>query len=1049
MRGIGFVRAFGGGLLALGILGLVLGAVPIAANAADQVVIECGPASGVQERIIRAFYVPAFDADHIQRVTLLMTAPVDGAYTFTLTAREGTFDGALVGIATTSLTLVSGVSQEASFDFQSAPTHRGAVVTFQIAKTSGPDNDVYFDPGPCDLYDANCTLCGGQIIETGDATPPLSSFRRNSVHAKIYAPPCTVTCETDAPQRGATGALLTFRATASAQDCTGGWSFHWNFGDGSPIGYGSPVDYTYTAPGVYTWTVTASLGGASCSKTGTIRVGATRFASVLGSGSACTQEAPCTLDTALAGAAQGDTVVLAGGTYTSSGTEVAKVEKSLALLGGWDGVPAGPPNIDCENLPAILDGENHRRGILVAPSTYPFLECLTVTRGKGADDGGGIRAAGAGLSLQDVRITDCLVDSGGPLNPRGGGLFIGGGDLYAQNCLFKKNGVRCDGCSNSLGGGLFAENSSTIEIRGCTFEQNGAWNGGGAYLDGTAGVISDTSFTLNGYDAPAAAYGSGLYVSGGSCSLLRDTFDSNRSGDRGVIILDGTDAVISESSFTRNTAWTDPGVYCDLGTLRMVNCIIADNATTSSSPQSALSLGGTSVLIHNTIARNVGPGGGTGVTLNTDAPYTFQDNIIVGHTTGVFNHSSSGVTLDRTLWGAGTWANGTDLAGPGTATRTGDIIGDPLFVDPTATNYHLAVGSAAQDAGNNAGVFQDIEGNARPQGANFDIGADEIQVGVPLLAYLNMDHNTGTAPLEVAFTGGYAGGAPMYTFEWDFGDGSPHSAQQSPHHNYGVPGTYSVTFTVRDGFGVAAAATPHTVAVLAPCTLDCAATVAAETGVYIQESFDATASPSNCTELPAFVWDFGDGADLSHSASASHAYNGPGTYTWTLTVTLGDLTCVKTGGITVCGFDTAPAANPSAGTAPLPVQFRANPTLSSCQGASEFLWNFGDGSASMAQDPSHTFADPGTYIWSLHAVIHLAHGDLIADHGGSIVVSPSVPGDCDGDGAVSIGEVQKAINMFLGTLAPGCGVDCSGDGTVSIGEVQKVINAFLGSASSC
>jgi uncharacterized repeat protein (TIGR01451 family) len=60
-----------------------------------------------------------------------------------------------------------------------------------------------------------------------------------------------------------------------------------------------------------------------------------------------------------------------------------------------------------------------------------------------------------------------------------------------------------------------------------------------------------------------------------------------------------------------------------------------------------------------------------------------------------------------------------------------------------------------------------------------------------------------------------------------------------------------------------------------------------------------------------------------------------------------------------------------------------------------------------------------------------------------------IPGDCDGSGTVSIGEVQKAINMFLGTLAPGCGVDCNGNGTVSIGEVQKVINGFLGLASAC
>ena len=62
---------------------------------------------------------------------------------------------------------------------------------------------------------------------------------------------------------------------------------------------------------------------------------------------------------------------------------------------------------------------------------------------------------------------------------------------------------------------------------------------------------------------------------------------------------------------------------------------------------------------------------------------------------------------------------------------------------------------------------------------------------------------------------------------------------------------------------------------------------------------------------------------------------------------------------------------------------------------------------------------------------------------------PSIPGDCDGNGTVSIGEVQKAINMFLGAAAADCGVDCDGNGQISIGELQKVINAFLGFASSC
>lgn len=67
----------------------------------------------------------------------------------------------------------------------------------------------------------------------------------------------------------------------------------------------------------------------------------------------------------------------------------------------------------------------------------------------------------------------------------------------------------------------------------------------------------------------------------------------------------------------------------------------------------------------------------------------------------------------------------------------------------------------------------------------------------------------------------------------------------------------------------------------------------------------------------------------------------------------------------------------------------------------------------------------------------------------SITMEESVPGDCDGDGQVSIGEVQQAVNLFLGSLPPQCGMDCDGDGVVSIGEVQRVINGFLGLQNAC
>jgi PKD repeat protein len=109
----------------------------------------------------------------------------------------------------------------------------------------------------------------------------------------------------------------------------------------------------------------------------------------------------------------------------------------------------------------------------------------------------------------------------------------------------------------------------------------------------------------------------------------------------------------------------------------------------------------------------------------------------------------------------------------------------------------------------------------------------------------------------------------------------------------------------------------------------------------------------------------------------------------------------------------------------------------------------------------HSDSDfPFTFPWSTTTVPDGSHTlscvayDESGQSGSSSTVSvhvrnSGVPGDCDGSGTVSIGEVQKAINMFLGIVPPGCGVDCNGNGTVSIGEVQKVINAFLGLTSSC
>jgi N-acetylneuraminic acid mutarotase len=146
-----------------------------------------------------------------------------------------------------------------------------------------------------------------------------------------------------------------------------------------------------------------------------------------------------------------------------------------------------------------------------------------------------------------------------------------------------------------------------------------------------------------------------------------------------------------------------------------------------------------------------------------------------------------------------------------------------------------------------------------------------------------------------------------------------------------------------------------------------------------------------------------------------------------------------------CALDCL-ATVPASGQAGVPLSFSAVATPSGCSGEPSFAWTFGDGTSTAEQNPSKVYSDDGAYTWTMTASIQ---GVSCSQSGTVSVTSPvTKPGDCNGDGTVSIGEVQKAINMFLGTLAPDCGADFNGDGSVSIGEVQKVINGFLGHATS-
>ncbi len=117
----------------------------------------------------------------------------------------------------------------------------------------------------------------------------------------------------------------------------------------------------------------------------------------------------------------------------------------------------------------------------------------------------------------------------------------------------------------------------------------------------------------------------------------------------------------------------------------------------------------------------------------------------------------------------------------------------------------------------------------------------------------------------------------------------------------------------------------------------------------------------------SYAWTFGDGTTGS-GGNLTHTYTAPGAYRANLTVTDAGAN-VTTASVTVtvaAPLTVLATAAPSSGPAPLTVRFMG----ATAGGTSpvSFLWTFGDGGSSTAQDPTHTYAAAGPYVAIVRAV---------------------------------------------------------------------------------
>jgi PKD repeat protein len=131
-----------------------------------------------------------------------------------------------------------------------------------------------------------------------------------------------------------------------------------------------------------------------------------------------------------------------------------------------------------------------------------------------------------------------------------------------------------------------------------------------------------------------------------------------------------------------------------------------------------------------------------------------------------------------------------------------------------------------------------------------------------------------------------------------------------------------------------------------------------------------TSSATGGTTPYSYSWAFGDGG-TSTAQNPAHTYNAAGTYTATVTVTDSSTPTVKTATasvtITVSAVGnplTATAsAVPTSGQVPLAVNFTGTGTGGTPPYS--YSWNFGDGTTSTAQNPSHTYNTAATYTATL------------------------------------------------------------------------------------
>jgi gliding motility-associated-like protein len=502
-----------------------------------------------------------------------------------------------------------------------------------------------------------------------------------------------------------------------------------------------------------------------------------------------------------------------------------------------------------------------------------------------------------------------------------------------------------NGCKDSI--------TQSITINPQPTATNFAINAGSQCLSGNSFLFTTNATVAGGTVSYAWNFGDG-----GTSSLQNPSYNYATAGTYQVKLIITTNNGCKDSVAQSITVYAQPTAGYTVNTIQQCfsnNIFVFTNTSSISSGtivQYAWNFGnGITSSVQNPVYSYTVPGTyqvKLVITSNNGCKDSIIQNIIVSpQPTGVnFTVNSSSQCFSGNSFSF----NASASVNSGNITSYNWNFGDgTTATGPTSTHSYTAAGTyqvklvVITDNGCKDSIIQNVTGFAQPI-AGFSINNNQQCLNNNSLSFTNLS-TVGTGTIS--------------TYQWDFGDGQTSSAQ-NPTHVYTAAGLYAIRLIVTTDNGCKDTITQSIT--IYPQPTATSFTINAGSQCLTGNSFAFTTNATVASGTITYSWNFGDGS-TSTLQNPTHAYATAGTYPVRLVITT-DNGCKDSvsNNITVYPQPTGVDFTVN-GTSPCvsgnSFAFNTNATVAS--GTVSYGWDFGDGSTSTLQNPTHTYAVGGTY----------------------------------------------------------------------------------------